>query len=236
MMRAQVTRDAGEARGSLDLDAIESVPLPATLKGLPQRAAGVALRDLGELRLSVLEGDLPLPIAVLKKSALEHNNQWMVAFARRANVSLCPHGKTTLAPQLFDQQLRAGCWGITAATATHLRIYRRFGVPRVILANQLIGRANVEIVLDELEADPGFDCYLLIDSIEGLELLRHAAERRGVARPIQALLEVGMPGGRTGVRSREAAVALGTAAKAAAPWVALRGVEAFEGIIHDPDP
>jgi D-serine dehydratase len=219
----------------LDLQALEAAPLPATLKGLAPRAVGRPLRALGDLGLNLLAGDLPLPAAVLKDSALAHNSAWMQAFTQRAGVSLCPHGKTTMAPQLFDMQLAAGAWGITAATASHVRTYRQFGVQRIVLANQLVGRANIDIVLDALRADPGFDFYALVDSVAGVQVLQQALQAAPIGRPLQVLLEVGVPGGRTGVRDMEQGMALGRAVRDAAPLLALRGVEAFEGVVSGSD-
>ncbi len=177
----------------LDLRALEREPLAATLKGLAARAVGQPLAALGSLGLSLLDGDLPFPVAVLKESALAHNIEWMGGFVQRAGVSLCPHGKTTMAPQLFERQLRAGCWGITAATASHVRTYRRFGVPRVILANQLIDRANIDLVFDELDADPAFDFYCLVDSPEGLSRLQARMRERPLARPLNPSLSKSCP-------------------------------------------
>lgn len=215
---------------SLQLDRLLAQSLDGTFKGLPARAEGQPLAALGALGLSLLDGDLPLPAAVLRGSALAHNSAWMRRFVERAGVSLCPHGKTTMAPQLFQRQFDDGAWGITAATAAHVRTYRRHGVPRILLANQLVGAANVQLVFDELEADPDFDFYLLVDSLAGLTHLQQALAARPLSRPLQVLLEIGCAGGRTGVRSVEEALALGRALKAAAPAIALRGVETFEGV------
>lgn len=214
----------------LPLEGLRAQRLDGTFKGLPARAEGQPLSALGTLGLSLLDGDLPLPAAVLRESALVHNGAWMRRFVERAGVSLCPHGKTTMAPQLFQRQFDDGAWGLTAATAAHVRTYRRHGVPRILFANQLVGAANVQLVFDELEADPAFDFYLLVDSIAGLAQLQQALAARPLARPLQVLLEIGCAGGRTGVRSLEDGLALGRALKAAGPAIALRGVEAFEGV------
>ena len=227
------TKDGAAVR--LKLDAIEDAPLAGTLKGLPADAEGRLLRSLGAMGLSLLNGDMPLPAAVLKDSALTHNARWMREFTARAGVSLAPHGKTTMAPQLFQRQFDEGAWGMTAATAAHVRSYRRFGVPRVLLANQLLGKADLELVFRELESDEDFDFYALVDSAAGLDLLRRAALARGLKRPLQVLLEVGTPGGRTGVRGVEDGLALGRLIRAAAPTIALRGVEAFEGVYSGDD-
>lgn len=234
-MTAHAQDDARHPPVALQLAALEAEPLAGTLKGLPAVAEGLPLRELGQLRLSLLAGDLPLPAAVLKASALSHNARWMREFTARAGVSLAPHGKTTMAPQLFQRQFDEGAWAMTAATAAHVRTYRRFGVPRVVLANQLVGKADLELVFRELKADPGFDFYLLVDSIAGLELLRQAVAEHGLTRPLQVLLEVGTPGGRSGVRTAEEGIALGRAIRGAGPAVALRGVEAFEGVYSGAD-
>ena len=215
---------------TLRLRSLSEEPLASTTKGLPRVATGRSLDALGSLGLSVLADELPFPVAVIKESALEHNLTWMRDFTRRAGVDLCPHGKTTMAPQLFERQLAHGAWGITAATASHVRTYRQFGVPRILLANQLVGDGNFDLVLDELEADSTFDFYALVDSMAGLEAILGALRRRPQRRPLQVLLEVGARGGRNGVRTLEEGQALGQALKAAAPQVALRGIEAFEGI------
>lgn len=214
----------------LDLADVVDRPLDATLKGVPPCAVGQPLRALGSLGLSVLADDLPFPVALLRASAMTHNIAWMNAFATRAGASLCPHGKTTMAPQLFARQLEAGAWGMTAATASHVRTYRRFGVPRILLANQLVGAANIDVVLDELEADPSFDLFVLIDSVDGLRSLADAVSVRRLSRPLNVLVEVGMSGGRSGVRSIDEGIELGRAARDAAPTIALRGIEAFEGV------
>lgn len=219
---------------TLPLQRLLDEPLPPTLKGLPRRAVGQPLSALNGLGLSVLV-DLPLPVAVLKSEAMDHNSTWMRGFVQRAGASLCPHGKTTMAPQLFERQLNDGAWGITAATASHLRTYRQFGVRRILLANQLVGAANIDIVFDEIEADPEVDIYVLVDSHAAMDELKAALIRRPLPRPLQVLLEVGAMRGRTGVRTTEEGLALGRALRDASPGLALRGIEAFEGIFGGDD-
>jgi D-serine dehydratase len=219
----------------LDLRSIDEELLKSTWKNTPRRAIGLPLRQLGELGLSVFGPDVPLPTAVLRESAMLHNARWMSRFAESTGVSLCPHGKTTMAPQLFDLQLRQGAWGVTAATAAHVRTYRQFGVRRVLLANQLVGRSNVEMVLEELNTDPSFDFYCLVDSHDGLQHLIQILREHPCARPLQVLLEVGAVGGRTGVRTLEEGLVLARDLHAASPLISLRGIEAFEGIFGGND-
>ena len=74
---------------------------------------------------------------VLHESALAHNIEAMAAYCAAAGVSHAPHGKTPMAPQLIARQLAAGAWAVSAATAAQARVYRAFGVPRVLIASQL---------------------------------------------------------------------------------------------------
>jgi D-serine dehydratase len=200
------------------------------LKGLPVTAEGVPLAQISRLGLNLLAGDLMMPMAVLRDSSLRHNRQWMRRFLSATGVKLCPHGKTTMSPELFRQQAEDGVWGMTAATAHHVRVYRHFGVRRILLANQLIGRADIEYVAGELAADPQFDFYCLVDSLATVELLQRALNARPAGRPLQLLLEMGAAGGRTGVRTLAEGLAVAAAIGAAAPQLELRGVECFEGV------
>ena len=198
-------------------------------KGLPPAAEGLTTHELGALGLDLLAGDLLMPAAIVREAALVHNIAEMQAFADRSGARLCPHGKTSMSPELFRMQIEAGAWGMTAATAHHLRVYRRLGIGRIFLANELAGRADFDLVMGELAADPGFDFYCLVDSPEAAALLADAARRVSLAKPVQVLIETGIEGGRAGVRSAEAALSVAHAI-AAEPLLALRGIETFEGI------
>jgi len=91
----------------MDVRAIEVSLLDATFKAYPHRAPPCAVRDVGSRGWNVLRGDLPFPVAVLKESALAHNLRWMADFTRDAGVLIAPHGKTTMAPQLFARPNRS---------------------------------------------------------------------------------------------------------------------------------
>jgi D-serine dehydratase len=214
----------------MNLDELLNAPVPPTTKGWPALAGPLPLREAGRQGWNLLREDLPLPIAVLKASALTHNARWMRGFLEHFDVRLCPHGKTTMAPQLFARQLGDGAWGITVATVQQLMVCRRFGVPRVLMANQLVGRQAIRTVLAELQADPGFEFLCLVDSLDGVELLRRELEEMPLGRPFEVLLEGGVAGGRTGCRTRDEALAVARAI-AAVPELALAGIEGFEDVV-----
>ena len=69
----------------------------------------------------VLEGDLPLPLPVLKEEVLAHNGDWMRRFLALTGARLAPHGKTTMSPQLFHRQIADGAWAITTDNTREVR-------------------------------------------------------------------------------------------------------------------
>lgn len=214
----------------MHLDELLNAPVEPTTKGWPALAGTLPLREAGRQGWNLLREDLPLPAAVLKASALGHNGRWMRRFQEHFDVRLCPHGKTTMAPQLFARQLADGAWGITVATVQQLLVCRRFGVPRVLMANQLIGRQAIRTVLAELQADPGFEFLCLVDSLDGVEALRRELEQMPLGRPFEVLLEGGLGSGRTGCRTVEQGLAVARAI-AAVPELALAGIEGFEDVV-----
>jgi D-serine dehydratase len=216
----------------MDISEIDATILDGRVKGIPGDAAGFPLGEIGAKGWNVLREDLPLPLAVLRQSTLRHNSHWMREFLALSGAVIAPHGKTTMSPQLFRDQLADGAWAMTVATAQQLRICRDFGFDRVVLANQLIGRQAISYVLSELKRDPTLDFYCLVDSVANVGQLAQAARAVAPGRPLQVLLEGGMAGGRTGCRDLAAALAVARAVKDAAPHVVLRGVEGFEGLVH----
>jgi D-serine dehydratase len=179
----------------------------------------------------VLSGEFLMPVMVLKDSALRHNSKLMAAYCKRHDVLLAPHGKTPMSPQLLQMQLDDGAWAVTAATMSQVRVWRAFGMDRVILANELVEPASVRWVAAELLADPAFEFYCLVDSIASVGILDSALASSGLKRRLNVFLEVGPEGGRAGVRTGGQALEVAKAV-AASHHLALAGVEAFEGVIH----
>ena len=215
----------------MNLDSLLQTTLDRCVKGLPPAAAPVPLGEVGKRGWNLLQGDLPLPVAVIKRAALDHNSAWMRRFLELTDAKIAPHGKTTMAPQLFAKQLTDGAWGITVASVGQMMVCRAFGVDRIVLANQLVGRQEIATVAEELRRDAALDFYCLVDSLEGVRRLAEVTASARIGRPIQVLLEGGIMGARTGCRTTEEALAVARAVKAA-PLLALRGVEGFEGLLN----
>jgi D-serine dehydratase len=214
----------------LSLSEIEEQRLDVLVKGLPP-GASLRLGDVGGQGWNVLAGDMPMPLAVIRESVLKANSAWMSAFVTANDLKIAPHGKTTMAPQLFDLQIADGAWAITVATMQQLAVARQFGVKRVVLANQPVGRQEIAACFEALR-EPGFELYCLADSLPGVALLAAAAKAHGGTNPLRILVEIGFMGGRTGARTRDEALAVARAV-AAAPGLRLAGFECFEGLISD---
>jgi D-serine deaminase-like pyridoxal phosphate-dependent protein len=205
-------------------------PIDWRYKGFPTDGQAT-VGTVAEQKWNLLRGDLPLPAVVLKESAVTHNLELVAQWCRERGALLAPHGKTTMAPQLFARQLAAGAWAITAAHIGQVRVYRAFGVQRILLANELVEPVALRWLAAELAADPGFDFYCLVDSTGAIAEMEAALA--GCQRPVQVLLELGYEGGRTGSRGSEEAAKV-AAAVARSTTLELAGTECFEGLIgHD---
>ncbi|WP_312303581.1 amino acid deaminase [Pulveribacter sp.] len=202
--------------------------LDPSFKGFPAAAAPGPASAIAQRGWNVLADDLPLPLAVLRRSALGHNLAWMQDFARRKGILLAPHGKSTMSPELFALQLQAGAWGLTLATAFQVGIGVSAGARRIIIANQVVCDADLDALDALLARQADLRLWFLVDSLAQLALIEDWAARRASARVFDVLLEMGIPGQRTGCRSLEQALQLAQAL-AASPVVRLAGIECYEG-------
>jgi D-serine dehydratase len=214
------------------LRALRAEKVDARFKAFP--AAGLSIGEIAGAGWTI--ADLLLPAVTLRESALAHNLQRMADWCAERGAWLAPHGKTTMAPQLFDRQLAAGAWGITAATTSQVRLMRAFGVQRVLLANEVVDAPAIRWLAAELDRDAGFEFLCLVDSIDGVELMEAALTAAGAARRVEVLVELGVPGRRTGVRDPSELVALAERVSKSS-LLALAGVEGYEGVLaHGRDP
>ncbi len=164
---------------------------------------------------------------VLKESALDNNLRVMAGYARAHGFELAPHGKTTMAPELFRRQLEAGAWGITVANVAQASVAFAAGAARVLVANEVVGTADALWAVDAL-AGGDRELLCLVDSVYGARLLDANLGRAGMTGRLGVLVEVGIRGGRTGVRSQQDVSAVVAAVRASA-HLRLVGVEGYEG-------
>jgi D-serine dehydratase len=219
--------------GGLALSGLEEQVLQPGTKGLAL-AAPLRQGAIGVQGWNVLHGDTSYPVAVLKTSVVRHNLEWMRDFCARHGVSLAPHGKTTMCPQLFGAQLAHGAWAITLANAVQVQVAHRFGVRRVIVANQIVARSDVRVILGLLHDDPDFECFILVDSLAGVARLAEEVDLHPLTRALPVLVELGLSGKRAGCRSLDEAMTVARAVERA-PGLVLAGFEGYEGLLVSDD-
>ncbi|MER5754929.1 amino acid deaminase [Streptomyces sp. NPDC002088] len=203
-------------------------------KGLPPDADGLTVAELAAQRRNLFTGGFATPVLALSAERLEHNLKLMETYAARHGLAFAPHGKTSMAPQLFQRQIEHGAWGITLAVPHQARVARAFGVERVFLANELVDPAALRWIAAELAADPDFRFICYVDSVRGVELMDAALT--GAARPVDVVVELAAgEGARTGVRT-EAECAAVADAVAGTETLRLVGVAGYEGEVPQASP
>ncbi|MFJ8051480.1 amino acid deaminase [Streptomyces luteogriseus] len=202
-------------------------------KGLPPDADGLTVAELAGQRRNLFTGGFATPVLALSAERLEHNLALMETYAARHGLAFAPHGKTSMAPQLFQRQIEHGAWGITLAVPHQVRVARAFGTRRVFLANELVDTAALRWIAAELDADPDFELICYVDSVRGVELMDAAL--RGATRPVDVVVELAAgEGARTGVRT-EAECAAVADAVAGTRTLRLVGVAGYEGEVPKAD-
>jgi len=203
--------------------------LDASQKGFPHHSGTLRRSAIGSQGWNVLRGDLPLPVAVIRRDALAGNLKWMQGFVGDHGVGLAPHGKTTMSPQLFQRQLEAGAWGLTFATVVQLRAGVAAGATRCIIANQVFRAIDLQGIDDLKQVHPGLHVAFLVDSLDQLALIEAWKATGKGTQPHDVLLEIGVDGGRTGCRTHEQALALAQRLRSSAA-TRLVGIECYEGL------
>lgn len=207
-----------------------SAPISPLNKGLGCAPHAIHRDNIAALGWNLLREDLSLPTAVLYQDKLLHNLNWMQQFIMAYGVKLAPHGKTTMAPRLFDLQLHGGAWGITLATAHQTFVAYTHGVRRVLMANQLVGKENMSII-GRLLRDPEFEFFCLVDSAEQIDQLGAFYSKHG--QHLNVLLELGVPGGRAGIRTDQQLHSVLATLSRWSTTIALCGIELYEGVLDD---
>jgi D-serine dehydratase len=201
-----------------------------SFKGFPGHHTPVDISEVGLQKWNVLKGDLPLPLAVIKEKALQHNLHWMKDFCEKRQLDIAPHGKTTMSPELYARQVEAGAWGISFANVFQASLGIRHGIQRIIIANQVYQHADLEALSVLLATYPDVRVYFLVDSAEQIDAIQkwRSASRSNIAFTV--LIELGIEGKRTGCREHSQAMALARIIKATSGLL-LCGIECYEGAL-----
>src|SRR5688572_26115648 len=129
-MDGDVSQVGIEGISMMDLSELEASLIDGRTKGMPGGMKPLALSQVGAQGWNVLREDLPLPLAVMRESAIRQNSSYMQAFLKATGADISPHGKTTMSPQLYQRQLTDGAWAITIGSIEQMQVCRFYGVPR----------------------------------------------------------------------------------------------------------
>ncbi|GAA5028534.1 amino acid deaminase [Streptomyces siamensis] len=224
----------GADTAATQLAALTADRVDHRFKGLPPEADGLTVGELAAQRRNLFTDGFTTPVLALSAERLQHNLALMETYATRHGLAFAPHGKTSMAPQLFWQQIEHGAWGITLAVPHQVRVARRFGIDRIFLANELVDHAALRWIAAELARDEDFRFICYVDSVRGVELMDAALA--GTTRPVDVVVELAAgEGARTGVRT-EAECAAVADAVAATTTLRLAGVAGYEGEVPQADP
>jgi D-serine deaminase-like pyridoxal phosphate-dependent protein len=199
--------------------------IPSDAKGFGH-LTGSKVGSIVDRQLLVTE--LELPVAIIDADSLDRDIRVLADFATSVGVHLAPHIKTSMSPQVFIPQLKAGAWAATVATIQQARVASRFGVRRIIVANELGSAHDVRALADLAGRYAQMDILCFADSVASVDVLLSGWPSS--LPPLGVLIEVGAYGGRAGCRTVAAAKEAAHAVRASAN-LELRGVSAFEGVL-----
>jgi D-serine deaminase-like pyridoxal phosphate-dependent protein len=204
--------------------------LTARDKGIPERAIGMTASAF--LATAPRLDEFWTPLIVLDDAAMRANVATMAAWCAEHDLEIMPHGKTTMAPELWQRQLDAGALGITLATMGQVRTGRDLGLDSIMLANAAVDPRSLAWLAGEL-ADPGFRFVCWADSLATVAAMEQGLRAVGVPRRVDVCVELGAEGGRTGARSIAEAAQVAERL-AASDVLRLAGVAGYEGsLAHD---
>ncbi|MFC4492828.1 amino acid deaminase [Streptomyces ovatisporus] len=216
------------------LAALDEERVDHRFKGLPPDASGTTVGALAAEGRNLFTGGFTTPVLALSAERLEHNLTLMKSYTERHGLAFAPHGKTSMAPQLFARQVAHGAWGITLAVPHQVRVARAFGIRRIFLGNEVVDPAALGWLSRELDADPDFRFICYVDSTEGVAQMDRAL--RGADRPLDVVVELAAGAeARTGVRTEAECEAVADAV-AATSALRLVGVAGYEGEVPGANP
>jgi len=148
--------------------------------------------------------ELETPAVLIDLDRLEKNIAGMSARAKQAGVHLRPHAKTHKVPEIGWMQIRAGAVGLSLAKTSEAEVFARHGFTDLFVAYPVVSPTKAErlVVLSRRVR-----LAVGVDSIEGAEVLGHAAARDGAT--LRVVLKVDSGFHRVGV-APEAALSVGS--------------------------
>ena len=167
--------------------------------------------------------ELDTPTLLLDRAASDRNLARMAGFFCDRPAKLRPHFKNHKCVTLAQRQMLAGAVGMTCAKLGEAEVLVDNGFCDVLIANQVVGAAKVERLV---ELARRARISVAVDHIDQVEAIsRAAAAAQAVVR---LLIEVDIGMGRCGLPSSEAVLELARRLQGM-PGVEFGGLQAYEG-------
>ncbi len=203
-------------------------------RGTPPGADVLSTADLATALWHPADGRFNLPLLSLDLATLGENISTMLSLCRAHGVTIAPHIKTPMSPTIARMLLDAGAWGLSVADLRQAGVMLRHGLRRLLLANEIGGRAAAGRLAALLKAHPGAQLTLFVDSVQGVADIAAAWAEDAALPHLDIMIEVGC--GRGGTESQgEVDAVIAAVAAIGEPRLALVGVAAYEGTARHAD-
>ncbi len=170
--------------------------------------------------------DLNTPVLVIELDALTRNIDRMAAFAAAKGLKLRPHAKTHKSPEIARRQVAAGAVGACCAKLGEAEALADGGILAGLhITSPVVSPPAIERLVALNARVEGLMC--VVDNPDNARAIGAAASAGG-GKPMQLIIDVDPGIHRTGVASREAAVALLQAIRAE-PALRYAGVQFYCG-------
>ncbi len=170
---------------------------------------------------------LPTPAVVIHMDIVEKNVLDMLEGARKAGLKHRPHMKTHRSGYLADQQVQAGCSGITAAKLGEAETMAKAGIRDIFIAYPLIGEDKLQRLL---ELSRKVKVSTLVNSIVGAKQMSDFFEKAD--EQMDVLIEIDGGLNRGGVKPGKAALEYARSMKEFA-GIRIMGLMYYGGLVYN---
>jgi D-serine deaminase-like pyridoxal phosphate-dependent protein len=168
--------------------------------------------------------DVDTPALLLDLAAFEHNVAAVHGFVAARRGRLRSHGKAHKCSEIGRRQVAAGAVGLCCQKVGEAEAFVAGGIGDVLVSNVIVGESKARrLAALARRARVG----VCVDSALQVEQIGRAA--RAAEAPVGVLIEIDVGQSRCGVGSTDEALALAQRIASYAPWLQLRGLQAYHG-------
>jgi len=200
------------------------------IRGFPSDQQPVSANEIAKLALDPRAGTAQLPIITFDPTAWDQNCNAMFAYLAAVGAKIAPHAKTPMSPELAADLMKRGAVALTVADIRQAATMLDHGFEKLILANQIGGKASGARLGRLLAQYENAQITLYVDSLAALEVAAEVAQSAG--RKVDFLIEVG--GGRAGARNMQLVTEILDNAEQNSALSAV-GIAAYEGASSSAD-